>query len=278
MPCLQAVHRLSLKKLPFTVVHKPGQVPAAHGKAQGSAGGQPDGPQHAEQQQQNIEGLVGGDGAEEGGDAARRGPAEQQQQQDSGSRDGGSIGAERDDGLSSEDDSEGRQQGGSNGEDGEEAEDAAGGSDEEGEEAGALDAFPPATTAAVDAFAAMIEADPAAFLQPTAELAELAKGAAKALYDYQAGLHAGSSGDGTAGPAAVLPELYIEGFDAEQIWLQLELAAGPALKRARKLLKKAGQEPELLTPETEEAIDGGCQALGDCVEAIWFGWCPRDCW
>ena len=54
-----------------------------------------------------------------------------------------------------------------------------------------------------------------------------------------------------------------DGFDAEQIWLQLELAAGPALKRARKLLKKAGEEPLLLTPETEEAIDGGL---------TWAGW------
>ena len=36
----------------------------------------------------------------------------------------------------------------------------------------------------------------------------------------------------------------------------MELAAGPALRRARKLLRKVGQEPRLLDPEMEEALDG----------------------
>ena len=125
----------------------------------------------------------------------------------------------------------------------------------------AADAFPRSTAAAIEAFAAAVESDPAAFLQPTAELAALAKAAAKALYEYQATLEGTlKSSNGAAasdgGHAAVLPELYVDGFDAEQIWLQLELAVPPALQRARKLLKKAGQQPQLVTPEMEEAIDG----------------------
>ena len=201
---LQAVHRVSLKKLPFTVLSQPGE----------------------------------------------------QQQQEAGSEDeeqeGGSSGEDDDE---DEDEEQPSGDGGSSGSEGEEEE------EEDEEEAAPLDAFPSSTAAAVEAFAAAVEADPAAFLQPTAELAGLAKAAAKALYDYQATCQDGASSSG--GSAAALPELYIDGFDAEQIWLQLELAAGPALKRARKLLKKAGEEPLLLTPETEEAIDGGL---------TWAGW------
>lgn len=258
MPSLQAVHRISLKKLPFTIVQEPGQ-PAADGEGElrSSAHGQPGAPQQAEQQQQHARQEAGGSGsAEEGGHAAHG----EEQHPSAGSGGSGS--------------SEGEEHSGS--ELGGEAEDGAAHGEDAGEHAAALDAFPPTTTAALDAFAAAIEADPAVFLQPTAELAELAKGAAKALYDYQAGLHDSSGGAaGAAGPAAVLPELYIAGFDAEQIWLQLELAAGPALRRARKLLKKAGQEPELLTPETEDAIDGGLAPRAwraGCVGGMWNGW------
>ena len=39
--------------------------------------------------------------------------------------------------------------------------------------------------------------------------------------------------------------------------LQLEMAAEPALRRVKKLLRKVGEEPRLLDPETEEALDGG---------------------
>lgn len=51
-------------------------------------------------------------------------------------------------------------------------------------------------------------------------------------------------------------ELYVDGFDAEQIWLQLEMHSEGALKRARRLFKKAGDVPRLVLPEMEEALDG----------------------
>ena len=113
------------------------------------------------------------------------------------------------------------------------------------------------------------------------------------LYD----LAAASMGPrGQSGAGAALPELYTEGFDAEQIWLQLDLQvgalwapcfssipqstvqlwdalpaglpccfteqqhaleqAGGALKRARKLMRRAGEVPSLVLPEMEEALDG----------------------
>lgn len=256
------MHRVSLKKLPFTVVKQAGEA-AEQQQQQGQQPGAADGP--AGQQQQ--EGSGGEGSGEEGGSGSEgdeelakdEGAAEERQQQ---------PGCEPDpQPPSGSDDDEGS---GSEGE-GEEDE-----GDDDEEEAAALDAFSGGTAAAVEAFAAAVESDPGAFLQPAPELASLAKSAAKALYDYQAAVDSGAAAAGGGAAAAAspgaLPELYIEGFDAEQIWLQLELAAGPALKRARKLLRKVGQEPQLLTPETEEAIDGGwlgCLGVGCAVD--WLG-------
>lgn len=56
--------------------------------------------------------------------------------------------------------------------------------------------------------------------------------------------------------ATVLPELYTEGLDAEQIWLQLDMQLGGALKRARRLLRKAGDTEQLINPAMEAVLDG----------------------
>ena len=58
----------------------------------------------------------------------------------------------------------------------------------------------------------------------------------------------------------------MDGFDAEQIWLQLDQATVPHLKRVRKLLRKAGSEPRLLLPNIEEDLEGGWARLRP---AIW---------
>ncbi|KAL4859859.1 Nucleolar GTP-binding protein 1 [Chlorella vulgaris] len=131
----------------------------------------------------------------------------------------------------------------------------------------AMEAFASSTAAAIEDFESALESDPAAFLQPTAELVTLAKAATKALYDHKAVLDAVSGGVGAiskqSSGISALPKLYVDGFDAEQIWLQLELATGPALKHARRLLKKATRVSQLMTSETEEAID---ELLGDGLE------------
>ena len=196
---------------------------------------------------------------------------------DAGGSDGedaaGGSGSDSEDELPTASGSDG-EEGGSGSEGEEEQPDGSGSEGEEGDDA--LDAFAPATAAAVEAFAAAVESDPAALLAPTPELAGLAKAAAKALYDYQAqlegsgGAGGGGSTGGGGGTASALPELYVEGFDAEQIWLQLELAAAPALKRARKLLKRAGRDPLLLTAEMEEAVDGAAAGVLRALE----GWLP----
>lgn len=127
------------------------------------------------------------------------------------------------------------------------------------------DPFDQSAGTALDAFTTAIDSDPAALLQPVPQLASLAKSAVKALYDHQAHDHHAAGGAGRRAGSGILPELYIDGFDAEQIWLQLDLAMKPALKRARKLLRSAGQEPVLLTREAEDAVDGGTlEQEGSC--------------
>ncbi len=60
-------------------------------------------------------------------------------------------------------------------------------------------------------------------------MAELARAAAKALHDYGAAAADAQQaqqqgGAGAGGAAVVLPELYVDGFDPEQIWLQVGAA------------------------------------------------------
>lgn len=59
--------------------------------------------------------------------------------------------------------------------------------------------------------------------------------------------HSGSNG---------LSELYVDGFDSEQIWGQLDASTKPSLKRARKQIKKLEGGVNLLDDETESALDG----------------------
>ena len=86
----------------------------------------------------------------------------------------------------------------------------------------------------------------------------------QALYSYATSTSAANApADRPAAAAslATLPELHVEGFDAEQVWLQLDMASAQLVRRAKRLLKKAGPEPSLLTPETEEDLSGQQIAL-----------------
>ena len=61
---------------------------------------------------------------------------------------------------------------------------------------------------------------------------------------------------GIAGPAG--------GASARQVWLQLEAAAPATLRRARRLLKRAGDAPRLLDADTEAELDGAAPVLQAC--------------
>ena len=71
----------------------------------------------------------------------------------------------------------------------------------------------------------------------------------------QQALYATALGSGSQSGTA-LPELYTEGLDAEQIWLQLDMQLGGALKRARRLLRKTGDTEQLIHPAMEAVLDG----------------------
>lgn len=69
---------------------------------------------------------------------------------------------------------------------------------------------------AVDDFAAQCK--PESFIGTNEQLSEGAKTAAKALFDECASI---LTADGSAADTAALPELYTQGFDPEQIWMQV---------------------------------------------------------
>ncbi len=85
------------------------------------------------------------------------------------------------------------------------------------------------------------------------------KACMQALYEYTssaATAHLPGDKSTAAAASGVFTELHVEGFDAEQIWLQLDMASAQLVRRAKRLLKKAGTDLSLLTPETEEDLTG----------------------
>ena len=98
----------------------------------------------------------------------------------------------------------------------------------------------------------------------------------QALYEWTAST--APAGD------AVLPELYVDGFDAEQIWGQLDAFSGPALKRLRKQVKRLGPDILLLDPETEEALEGMRYTASFCMRCSQYapahsrGSNAQSCW
>ncbi|KAL0024355.1 hypothetical protein WJX79_002946 [Trebouxia sp. C0005] len=129
------------------------------------------------------------------------------------------------------------------------------GSSEQSEEL-LLDSFDQDIAEPLEAFNEAVTST-TAFLQPSEQLSLLARAAAKALYDYTSGsaiAHLPGDRLKAATASGVLTELHVEGFDAEQIWLQLDMASAQLVRRAKRLLKKAGTDPSLLTPETEEDL------------------------
>ena len=69
-------------------------------------------------------------------------------------------------------------------------------------------------------------------------------------------LYARAVADALHTDEGLLPELYTEAMDAEQIWLQLDMQLGGALKRARRLMRKAGDVEQLINPDMEGALKG----------------------
>ena len=121
--------------------------------------------------------------------------------------------------------------------------------------------------------------DPTGLLQPRPDIALSARSLSTSLYSYCLRHLLSSStkgeakalrGQGSNYVEALLPDLHAsEGFDVEQIWMQLELASGATLRRVRRLMgkaegaDKAGPEslvkPEFLShvDDLVDGVDGG---------------------
>lgn len=112
---------------------------------------------------------------------------------------------------------------------------------------------------------AAVRTNPEALAKPSTDIATLARSAAKAIFDLQnrpkRSKDATENGDVLDNNAnnqqQQQEELYVDGFDPEQIWLQLDMAAVPVIKKAKKVIKKADTCTRLLPEDVEEALDGG---------------------
>ena len=84
--------------------------------------------------------------------------------------------------------------------------------------------------------------------------------ATQALHDY--GQSRGRSGSGDSAErddySDAAAALHVDGFDAEQIWGQLEAHGGSVLRRVRKLVARAGLEPHLLKAAAASQLEGMC--------------------
>ncbi len=114
-----------------------------------------------------------------------------------------------------------------------------------------LDGFSslPALASAVQQLASAAS-DPTCFLTPSSSISDAARAAVKALYQYAL------QSSGMKQSAGISSEIHVEQpFDAEQIWLQLELNTEPLVKRSKRLLKKVNEQTVLVSPEIESKVD-----------------------
>jgi len=97
--------------------------------------------------------------------------------------------------------------------------------------------------------------DAAAFLQPRPAVGQAVRAAAKVLFGLAVDAFADSAGP--AAPGLPLGALHVDAhFDAEQVWMQLEVQAAPLMRRVRRLVKRAGGAAALVPADVEARVDG----------------------
>lgn len=141
------------------------------------------------------------------------------------------------------------------------------GSEEDIEEDVYLDSFAQvaAPSDGLDTLTEMVSVDPDALLGPSPEIAEAAKLAVKEVIDYSLMENfkpATASNTMKAG-------IFVDGFDAEQIWLQLDAITTPALNHIKRVFKKNKDIERVVPEDVEEALDGMLQER--YIESLaWF--------
>ena len=87
--------------------------------------------------------------------------------------------------------------------------------------------------------------EPPVWLAPRAELSETARKASKIIFSYLR----------PYAPKSPLDQLLIEGFDAEQIWQQIDLQSQPLLSSLKREVKKFEKKPEEIG-KIREVLEG----------------------
>lgn len=103
-------------------------------------------------------------------------------------------------------------------------------------------------------------------LEPSESLSSLAKMALQDMLTDSEGLLVSGS-----------TTIYIDGFDAEQIWCQLEGSVKTGLSHARRLLQKAKHIEDLVPVDVEEALDGTCICQYDTFGELIYSYYSLDC-
>ncbi|ESW27436.1 hypothetical protein PHAVU_003G201700 [Phaseolus vulgaris] len=91
-----------------------------------------------------------------------------------------------------------------------------------------------ASDAGVEALRRLKATDPPSWLAPNVELSEAARTASQYLFSTLQPFS----------PKSPLDQLLVEGFDAEQIWQQIDLQSQPLLSTLRRRLKQLSENPE----------------------------------
>ncbi|XWS37498.1 hypothetical protein CRYUN_Cryun19dG0048100 [Craigia yunnanensis] len=100
--------------------------------------------------------------------------------------------------------------------------------------------------AAVESLRQIKSTEPPVWLVPKLELSQAVRAASKHLF----------SSLKSHSPKSPFDQLLIEGFDAEQIWQQIDLQSQPLLSTLRREVKKFEKHPEEIS-KLKEAVEGG---------------------
>ncbi|ETV68438.1 hypothetical protein H257_15601 [Aphanomyces astaci] len=111
-----------------------------------------------------------------------------------------------------------------------------------------------ADTSVMEAFRRNVLEKPEVFFAPSTELATTISHVTKYLYDQAKKRESSSSVDTSS-----LEALYVDGFDADQIWEQLKLQNEPLAKEVGRQIKKFAKNPSSVAFFTPEE-DGGAAA------------------
>lgn len=136
-----------------------------------------------------------------------------------------------------------------------------------------LDAFADVgiSTSTIDRLQEEIHRDAGVLVRASPEVANMARSATALLLQYWNEARIPSSSSEPSVRRKQSEEaIYVDGFDAEQIWLQLDMIAAPAIRKARKQLKRTRELDVLIPRDVEEALDGTTYIIVPCF-------CSVDC-